>query len=162
MISGHENIAKLFSVFHDGGIADHLTKEKDLILTVEILYLAQRIHPSFKKFYLTLKQPQKIQFIPWRIDLAQKPVPILELKKIFEPDLDILEGQLQDDLVQVVCNQLSAGYDYCGGVLSFKTEGVDVQDEAGKRYSLEELTRLSEAYWKDWEKRDNSALMTEK
>lgn len=43
--------------------------------------------------------------------------------------------------------QIDTAFDYCGGYFSFTAESAEVEDEAGKNYTIEELGNLSEAYW---------------
>ena len=54
------------------------------------------------------------------------------MSKIFEPKLDILEGNIKENQIQVVCNQASPNYDYCVGELYFSAVSAVVIDEAVK------------------------------
>ena len=49
-----------------------------------------------------------------------------------------------------ICNQPSPKLDYCGGELDFSASGAFVRDELGKQWSLGELEQLAEAYWSEW------------
>jgi hypothetical protein len=153
MISGVNNLRDTFSIFHDGGISGFTSSGQDLILDVEIMYLAERINPSYRVFRLTLRNARDIVFETWPKDSNAEPSKISSLSKIFVPELEILGCEVAGDDLKVTCNQPSANCNYCGGTLFLKTDSASVTDESGKEYSIEELRQLSAGYWSDWEKK---------
>ena len=149
-IHGAENLRDLFCLLHDGTISHGSWEGSDLVLEVEIAYLAARVAPSFCKFYLRLVNVRHLRFTTWPNATASGPVVLSEMTQIFQPELQILEGNLQDGVIQVVCNQRSSAFDYSGGELFFMADGAQLTDEAGKYYAMETLGSLCKEYWDDW------------
>lgn len=150
MISGQKNIAEIFSMFHDGVISSHLSSKDGLLLIVEIRYLAQRIHPAYTKFLVCLFDAKDIQFHTWPNNADNPAKSITAIDEIFKPRLAILQSEVRNQKIEVVCNQASADFPYCGGELEFHAESATVSDESGRFWRLEELEALSKAYWDEW------------
>ncbi len=155
-IEGSESVRDVFSIFHDGSLVSYTNDGDDLRLEVEIQYLAERVNPSFRKFNVNLFRVGDLQFSTWPSNLKAEPETITELRRIFEAGLEILEGNIKDGLIEVVCNQHSPAFAYCGGELRFRCTCATVTDEAGKAYSIEELDALCKGYWDDWSKRNQA------
>ena len=155
-IEGIESIRDIFSIFHDGSLLSCVDEGGELSLEVEIEYLAKRIDPNFKRFSVRLFEVSDINFSTWPSDLAAKPATLTKLVEIFAADLEVLEGNFKGDLIEVVCNQHSSEFGYCGGELRFRCRRATVTDEAGKEYSIEELGALSKGYWDEWSKRNQA------
>jgi hypothetical protein len=155
MISGTDELAALFNVFHDGVITEASFMGQDLLLTIRISYLAQRIAPNFTTFSVRLDRVEDMSFTTWPKDSAAVPEVLRDASAIFEPPLDILNGESSDGYVQVVCNQPSSRMPHCGGTLSFRATSATVSDQNRKPYSLAELTALARAYWDDWSERNS-------
>lgn len=153
VISGVEDLAALFNVFHDGVIVAASEVGQDLLLQVEIRYLAERVAPEFTTFSLRLQHVEDLSFSTWPNDSAATPEVLRVPAAIFYPELDILSGEPSGELVQVVCNQSSTETAHCGGTLTFRAASALVCDQSSKPYSLAELMRLAEAYWKEWGER---------
>ncbi|MBL4632289.1 MAG: hypothetical protein JKY56_00360, partial [Kofleriaceae bacterium] len=69
MIDGLQKISDVFSMFHDGSIVHHQIDGDDLCLTIEILYLAERVSPTFSKFRVRLHNCEEVSFTTWQSDL---------------------------------------------------------------------------------------------
>ncbi len=152
-IEGSSNIEAIFSIFHDGVITHHVVKDGKLVLEIEIQYLAERVSPGFTKFHVLLENVANIKFTTWPSDLKSELKLITEPNIIFAPDLDILEGNTKESQIQVICNQASSDYEYCGGELYFSATSAIVTDESGKEYSVDELDVLCKGYWNEWASR---------
>ncbi len=157
-MEGHNKIKDLFSLFHDGMITHHHRKERELRLEIEITYLAERIDPTFTTFQVILSGIDHLHFTTWPNDRTSPPQVIFDVDLMFGPELDILEANLSENLVQVVCNQTSPDIGYCGGELYFSAESAIVMDEAGRPCSREQLIRLCEEYWNDWTNKNKANL----
>ena len=155
-IEGTECIANLFSIFHDGSISHANMVNGNLVLEVEIRYLAQRIDPSFKKFILCLSNIRSVRFSTWPSNLEMQPSEIIDISLIFRPELKILEGNPIGGSIQVICNVSSKDCDYCGGELYFQADFAHVTDEAVRPYSFSELCSLSSDYWEEWSSRSQA------
>jgi hypothetical protein len=151
-IEGAENVRDIFCIFHDGSISSWAMHGNELNLEVKIQYLAERVNPEFRKFAVRLFGVSNVRFSTWPGDLKSAPVMLTKLEQIFEGALEILQGDLKEGEIEVVCNQPSSELDYCGGELRFGCTGAEVTDEAGKAYSIEELDVLCRGYWNDWSK----------
>lgn len=149
-IEAREDIRDIFSIFHDGGIATANPQGGDLVLEIDIQYLAERVNPEYKGFKVCLYGFCDAEFSTWPSDLKSEPEKITDVQSIFKPELEVLEASLKENKIEVVCNQHSSEYDYCGGELSFIVDSAEVQDEAGKFYSIEELDFICKGYWKEW------------
>ena len=155
-IEGSENIKDIFSIFHDGGIVNvHLEKDV-LFMEVEIQYLAELIYPNFRKFSVVLNCIENIRFSTWPGDLKSDPEVLTDIDTIFKPELEILEGNIKDGEMQIICNQHLPDFDYCGGELYFTASFAEVFDEAGKSYSINELDTLCKEYWDEWANRNKA------
>ena len=152
-INTSENIAKIFSIFHDGGINGYSFQNDELTLTVDIMYLAQRIDTSFKTFKIIIKELNQLSLTTWPDDSNQEPEIIKDTSLVFEGDLEILDGEIEKNLVKIIFNQTKPKMGYCGGYIHFQAKTASVEDEAGKEYSIKELTDLAKGYWQEWEQR---------
>lgn len=155
-IEGRENIRDIFSIFHDGVIGSCALNGDELTLDIAIRYLAERVKPGFRTFRVRLFGVSNVRFSTWPDDLQSAPVVLTDIQQIFEPDLDILEGNANGDEIEIVCNQPSPAFSYCGGELRFRCLCAEVTDESGKYYSIEELSALCEGYWDDWSRRNQA------
>jgi len=149
-IEAREDIRDIFSIFHDGGIAAASIQANTLVLDIEIQYLAERVKPEYKGFKIYLYGFSDVEFSTWPSDLKSAPEKIRDIQSIFSPELEVLEANLKENSIEVVCNQHSSAYDYCGGELSFQVDSAAVQDESGKFYTIDELDILCKDYWDEW------------
>jgi hypothetical protein len=156
-IENPENISDIFSIFHDGKIIKCNREKDSLRMEVEIEYLAKRINPGFKKFMIHLAGIEDILFYTWPSDLKSKPELFTDTNIIFKPELEILGSDFKAGQIEIVCNQHSPNFDYCGGELYLTATVAEVADEGGKRYSLAELEILCNGYWDELGNRMNLA-----
>lgn len=153
-IYGSENIGNIFSYFHDGIITHAFMDGSDLILDIEIRYLAARINPLYRKFSVRLEGTRDLHFTTWPNDSKTEPEVITNVSIIFKPELDILQGSTNDEQICVICNQTSPTFCYCGGELSFHAISAHVIDEGGRKYSIAEISSLCKGYWDEWSKKN--------
>jgi hypothetical protein len=147
---GQKNLSDIFSIFHDGCITSYLCEENSLLLEVEIQYLAKRINRNFHKFVLRLNDVKHLRFTTWPSDLKSPPMLLDNVDQIFKTELEILESNIENQKIKVICNQNSSEFDYCGGELYLSSSSAEITDEANKYYSLEDLDTLCKGYWDDW------------
>jgi hypothetical protein len=100
-IAGLDNIAKLFSIFHDGVIVDASPQGEDLRLTVRLSYLAERVQPGFTTFTLLLRQLEELSFSTWPKESSVPPETLRDVHTFFSPPLDILSAEPSNCHVQV-------------------------------------------------------------
>jgi len=155
VITGLENLKNMFSIFHDGCILNYEVREGNLVLEVEIQYLAQRISNKFKCFQISLENVEDLSFSPWYDDPSDKRA-ITTVEKIFTPELEILSAETEGKYLKIACNQPLPNLGYCGGDLYLKTSSALITDEANKSYSISELTTLCSEYWKEWRNKNKT------
>ncbi len=149
-IEDTECIANLFTILHDGAISQASFVSGDLILEIQIQYLAERIDSSFKQFLLCLSNIRDIRFSTWPKNSQMLPSEITDTALVFRPQMTILGGDTKGRAIQVICSINGPEFDYCGGELYFQADSAYVTDEAGRPYSFSELLSLSNAYWDEW------------
>jgi len=153
-ISSIENIKDIFNIFHDGGIARHEKHGTDIILHIEIQYLAERINKGYTTFRVRLFDVQNLVLEPWYDDHEKTEPYFREHQEIFSPELEILSSEVIEKCISVSCNQSQPGHGYCGGFLKIEITEATVQDQAGEYLSLEQLRNLSSSYWKEWSQKN--------
>ncbi len=153
-IAGDEGIATLFSLLHDGVIVDAAREGDELALRVEIRYLTMRIDPSFRHLMVRLRGMEALRFSTWPKAPTASPETWSDVRKIFSPPLEILEGKASGEGIALVCNQPAREAEHCGGTLLLRADAAIVVDEAGTRYTLAALTTLADDYWRDWRARN--------
>jgi transcriptional regulator with XRE-family HTH domain len=157
VVTGLEKLGDLFSILHDGAIVQATTDGPDLVLQVEITYLAARIQQGLTTFGVRLSNVEDLRFATWPNDPRATANVLCTVTEIFVPPLDILSGKVVAGRLEVACNQSSPESHYCGGTLSFRAASAVVSDQNGKHHSLAQLRALAEGYWKDWSQRSSKA-----
>jgi len=152
VITGADSLCSLFSIFHDGTICHHFTVGSNLELDIYIPYLAHEVAPEHDTFHVSLANVRELRFKTWPNDRAAESNLITSAAQIFAPELDILNCELENSALKVVCTQTSSAWSYSGGELVFEVDAAVVSDQAGKSYSIEELRQLSADYWNNWQK----------
>lgn len=147
MISTQEDIANIFSLFHDGVISSHLSSKEGVLFIVEIPHLAQIINPAYTKFLVCLFGANTVQFQTWPSDADNSSTTLTALDEIFKLRLEILQGEVRGNTIEVSCNQTADAFPYGGGELQFQVEIATVSDEAGKFWPIGQLDALFKEYW---------------
>ena len=153
-ISGITSISDIFNIFHDGSIRNYEYVDSDLILQIEIQYLAERIHKKYTTFSLRLIELEMVVLEPWYDDHDKKEPHVKKIQEIFSPELEILSSEVADNVISISCSQSQPGYGYCGGFLKLRVAKATVQDEVGEYLSLEQLGNISSSYWKEWSEKN--------
>ena len=109
-----EDLGTLFTLFHDGVLAGATRDDDTLVLTVDIRYLAQRVHPDHHAFTVRLLDASPVVFFPWGSSPDDRADPIEPADHLLGADLDILEGAVKDGALVVTC---SGSVPYRGGDL---------------------------------------------
>jgi hypothetical protein len=144
-----EDMARIFSIFHDGLVESWSLDGNDLKLAIDILYLAERIDPGYRTFYVTIFDVSHLEFKRWMNN--QSPAPRLyDIHEIIQAQLEILEARIVGQGIEVNCNQSAPEFDYCGGSLFFRARGVKIFDQKMTAVLLEELDHVQETYWTEW------------
>jgi hypothetical protein len=144
-----QNVADVFSILHDGTIVGWNGDEENLTLAIECQYLAVKINPSFDRFYVELININNLSLSPWMNPFDLKQEYFVELKKIFQAELEILSAEIEDNIVKVSCNQHNLDFNFCGGILYLNCFDIRVYDQDRRELSIEELNAICKSYWNE-------------
>jgi hypothetical protein len=150
MITGLDDIAAIFAVFHDGSIISADFDAPALRLVVEITYLAERVNPEYESFSVRLDGISRVALTTWPCAPDLPPTLIEGAAAVFSADLQILDGSRDEEAIKVVCSQHDRSLPFSGGELYIRAATATVTDPSGKEYSVAELFHLSSSYWDDW------------
>jgi hypothetical protein len=150
MINGIENIAAIFSIFHDGVIAGYVRGDKTLTMEIEIEYLARRIKPDYTRFFVALHGVSQISFLTWPSVVGEEPVLMKNGEQVLATRMDILEGYAKEGLIEVTCMQSNSTVGFCGGELYLACTSAIVTDQGGRQYELDQLDTIGRQYWQEW------------
>jgi hypothetical protein len=143
-----EDQALLFSLFHDGTIEDITKTQKGIKFSVDIMYLAERIKPGYKKVMIELIHLKDFYF-----DTSDSNDIINDLKELNHLDLEILKTDEYKDCIKIFC---SANQGKLFGFLNIKTDYISILDPEGNKIELRELERLCGDYWDEFGNRIKS------
>jgi hypothetical protein len=152
-VTNIENLRDIFAILHDGTIVEWNGDRKFLALKVGCQYLAEKIDTSFEYFYIDLIDIGKIALVPWMNPAELEQEYFVEPRDIFQAELDILSADVENDLVQVSCNQRDSGFDYCGGTLYIDCKDIKIYDEQRNELTIERLDQICKEYWEEFAKR---------
>ena len=148
-----EEIRDIFSILHDGGISAWMGDKNLLTLTVDCGYLAQRIDKSFNRFYVELKNLDRLELDPWT-NLTDIPTIVkTDYADIFKAELEILSADIMDGFVLISCNQPDPKFDYCGGDLKLSCKAIKIYDQNKNELTIDRLELICNEYWDEWRKK---------
>ncbi len=142
----------IFSLLHDGVIVAHEWRDDALLLTVNILYLAEMLDPSFRALTVQINGARDLVFRTWPKAPDAAPAELtarVDLDAVLAEEPDILSAtwNAETERTTVVMNQSSASASYCGGDLSFRSTGIIVRDPTGKIRPIADLDDIARRYW---------------
>lgn len=138
-------LSNIFSIFHDGTITEFSIENKKLILTIEILYLAELINPNFYKFYLSLIDFEVKDFLFWLKNGSNKNSK--NLNEIFKSDLEISSSEVENGNIIIYLNQLDDSVEYSGGTLTIFANDYIINTQDKKEIDIFKLGKVSKKYW---------------
>jgi len=112
--------------------------------------LAEGIEPTFEDFFIELVGINKLALVPWMNPIELEQEYFVELRKIFQAELDILSAEIEGDSVKVSCNQSNTKLDYCGGTLYISCNGIKIYDQNRTELTIDRLDQISKEYWDDF------------
>jgi hypothetical protein len=142
-----QNIEDVFSILHDGCITTFEENTKGLLLTVECLYLAEKVNPNYEWFYVELIEIKKLEFEAWSNPVSLPAKIIRDSKEIFQAELEILSADILADDVRICCNQHDTDYDYCGGNLLLNCNAIKIYDQSKNELSIDYMDKICNQYW---------------
>lgn len=143
----HQNLADIFSIFHDGTITDWSGDMHHLRLTIECEYLAELINPTFDTFYVELFGIEFLEFEPWP-DPVDLPVILqTDIPAIFQTELGILNGEVGENCVKIICETLERNIGYVGGILHLNCSDAGMFNQQQQPITLDRLKEIATIYW---------------
>jgi hypothetical protein len=133
--------AALFNTLHDGKlVAIQGMVSGDIELSIVCNYLRERIHVPGTTFLVKLRKCRRFEFNTDHDEFPKN----ADLREIGNKGLDILSSEEVGGLVVV----------YCGnGELLMDFESASVWLNEKTEISFNDLERVAESYWADWEAR---------
>ena len=147
IMTTREDLIDIFSILHDGTISEWRGDKRLLTLTVECLYLAERIDKSFDKFYIELYDIVKIELDPWTNSKEIPSIIKTEFTDIFKAELEILGANLKEENVVVTCSQFDKNFDYIGGNLTINCQKIKIFDQNKNELTIDQLGEICKNYW---------------
>ncbi|MBS1635183.1 MAG: hypothetical protein JST26_04615 [Bacteroidetes bacterium] len=146
-------INTVFSILHDGTITAWSGDKSLLTLTIECLYLAERMDTSFDRFYVQLANIDNMEFDPWTNPVDIPAIIKTDFADIFKAELEILSAEVKNKLVVVSCMQHDPDFDYSGGNLTISCEAIKVFDQNKREMTIDQLMEICKSYWKEWSRK---------
>ncbi|MFD1885510.1 hypothetical protein [Paenibacillus wenxiniae] len=134
----------LFQLFHDGTITKIKKEENDYTFSVDIVYLAARVHPQFRYFQIRLVGTTDFYFE----DSDFKHV-IKGFNEIQRLEFEVFSVESKADHLKIFCSSDEGDL----GFFVIKTDHIIVYDQESRILELVEMERIAREYWKDFEKR---------
>ena len=155
----NEDAARAFSAFHDGGISFVAAVGDAIEAKIDIQYLAERVDPSFRSFYIELQECRNLRFEPWapKGGLGNELKNINEIKEVNSLDLEILSATVEAGEVHVECLVHASNQPIQGGQLVFAAGELNVTDQLRRTISTADLLIICEDYWAEWEEKSRRA-----
>ncbi len=147
-----QEMADVFSIFHDGAIESHVGDKSCLKLKIDCTYLAELINPSYTCFYVELNNIKEIKLDTYskeNTDNNPEELPniLCDIDDIFEEEIDIYDANVEGNYVQVNCWIYSDKAKYVANSLKFDCDNLSIFDENNKPITFAELCQIGEKYW---------------
>ncbi len=142
-----DEIADVFSIFHDGSIINWAELEDGLELEVSCIYLAELINKDYELFYIKLINIHEIFFEPWYIQ-QEKDEKITGYDKLFTLHLEIMSGKIMENHIGVFSYTRSYPELFSGGILKIGCDYITVFDQKKNALSYSTLDNLCRTYWR--------------
>ncbi|MFX1238851.1 MAG: hypothetical protein ACFFAS_07235 [Promethearchaeota archaeon] len=133
-----EEQREIFNIFHDGTIINVERQDSDILLKIDIEYIAQILNETYKFFYLKLINCRFFKFVDWDDNEI-----IDNLVMISEMEPEILSCDVVLDGVKIFCILSMVS----GGAIHFEAEHIKIYDHAKIEISLDKLVSSCEEYW---------------
>ena len=142
-----DQLADIFSMFHDGSLSYVSGDHEKLLLQIDCQYLAELLDKSFNSFYLELEEISYLTFDPWeRITIG--PIQLkTELAAIFCTELEIMDGEIADQKLEITCLQFDEQINFSGGTLYLVCKGFSLYNHLHEPLTIDQLYTISTSYW---------------
>lgn len=133
-------ISRAIYLFHDGTISSIKRRFNDLILQVDIPYLAEMLSSEYRFFTISLCECEEIFFQYWLSEIIE-----YDLETMSKLELEINKAMNEDGYIQISC--MISNPDIVGGDLFIKTTGIKIFDQQELEITLSELETIAKNYW---------------
>lgn len=146
-----ENIAEVFSIFHDGSPEDWKYHNGNVTLKVYCTYLAERIDTSYHHFKVEIHNVHQFKYKPWG---ETKEIRLMEnLSYIEKYTFEISSAEVKNNVVFITCLEDNMSPKNPGGEFIIDGNEIEIFDEGGTQLPLEQLIKISKGYWEDFKTR---------
>jgi hypothetical protein len=146
MIFNLQEISEIFNCFHDADITSAAFDNKTLTMNID--FALKEKDPEFNfSFTVFLYECESVMFKTWPRMRNTLPRIIFDITAIFSASHWILEGNIKDDTLNIVCSQSNDELDFCGGELFILTKAARIFERNGKELTLDELNGESSQCW---------------
>jgi len=154
MVTQKQDMADVFSIFHDGSIEEYKVEKESIFLKIYCQYLAKNINPFYEFFWVKLNQLNSISLLPW-LKNSQEELFWTNIDLIFEKELEILNAKITlEDTIQVFCDCSNIfeenEVNYVGATLEFDCYSILIFDENKQEINLDYLKKIAAKYWKEF------------
>ncbi|AXG74021.1 hypothetical protein DVK85_07090 [Flavobacterium arcticum] len=139
-------ISDIFGIFHDGGVEDFKGDSNKIVLKINCLYLAERIHEDFELFYLELETVEKLEMECWT-STEEDNVILTSWEDIFAGDIEISSSKVEDNEVIVYMYQRDPQLNYVVGELHVKAKKAKVFQHDMQEVNFKFLDKIRNSYW---------------
>ena len=144
----NSELNQIFNCFHDGYFESEIKHEKnDLLLKINIKYLANLIKPNYEYFYIKLITSRKIELVIYKEnsrDRINNPEDIFKLK----PDIfSSVFNEYQVIIKSNINNYINNKSFYAE--LNISCENYKLYDQKLNEIDYRNVIELSEYYWKN-------------
>lgn len=142
-----QDIADVFSIFHDGYIEDYQISSDAVNLKIGIQYLAELIDNNHEYLNLRLLGIDLIKYDAW----TDEPFIMTDWKEIFNLGIEIISNEIDNAgqlIIQSNCDKAPNNL-FQGGELIIKCTDYGLSDEEGNILTIDKLKEISSYYWNE-------------
>ena len=154
-MSAIDDLAKVFTIFHDGAICSYELSKSDLTLRISCQYLAEIINPDFENFYLSLHNVNLIELVTYtelKDNPATAPNLLSDVGTIFEEEIDIFNAKPFENYVEINCWQVNERLNHLGNKLRLNCAAYTLSTENRGVIPLTYLNEICTKYWRAFNK----------
>ncbi len=134
---------RTFNQLHDGIINSISSENYDILIGVDIVYLAERINSEYCYLHIRLINCNLLTFKAWSTN------EYIEIENIHSLELEINKAEFVSDHIEVSC--LCDG-SIVGGDLIIKASKVRIYDEKYNEIPINDFDEIVKGYWKGFNK----------
>ncbi|WP_297333971.1 hypothetical protein [Flavobacterium sp.] len=144
------DIVRIFSRLHDGGIEAWSFDDNILKLQVSCLYLAEMINPEFEFFYIEIPAVESLSLTCHLKD--EESCVLTSPDEIFSGELEIISAESFDDKTVIHLYQGDVSAKYIVAELHLKASEIHIYQHEKSEINVDFLSKISDDYWTNFGK----------